>query len=206
MAESIDSAILLFSTGKDSTVMLDLMMSYMPNQVTVVFLYFVKGLSFKDRLLRYYEKRFMITIHQHPHPDVAAMQRLNSLQPVKRTTNAHLEAYLRDQYDIPWLAYAYRKSESLERRGMLAHLDNGIDWKYKKLYPIGEWSEKGVIRHIKAKRLPLPEEYSFGFRDINSFKGEPLLWIYRNHREDYERIIEQYPMVEAEMLKMREYA
>lgn len=201
IADSVESAIVFYSTGKDATVMLDLFHRFMPGRFRVVYLYFFKGLSIRERMIEYYSRRYGITVDQYPQFDVSALVNNASMQPMKKVKMANVEAFCREKYDISWLAYGYRKDESLERRGMLAHLDDGIEWKYRKLYPLVDWSKKDVLAYIKSQKLPLPPDYSFGFRDINTFKGDALLWLYRNYPGDYELIKAQYPLIEAELMR-----
>ena len=58
MADNIKSAIVLYSLGKDSTVMLDLFNKFMKGRYTPVFLYYCENLESKNKVIRYYEKRY----------------------------------------------------------------------------------------------------------------------------------------------------
>ena len=198
IASSInDEAIIFFSTGKDSAVMLDLIQRFfkLPGH-EYIYLYFHKGLSIRESVLSHYSKRYKIKFQQYPQFDVA-----NQAGVKKKLRQADIEKFVRLKQNKIWMFYGYRKTESLERRGMMAHIDNGIDWKYKKLYPIADWSAKDVLYYIKQNKLVLPPDYRSGFRDINVFKGRALLWLYNNYRSDYELIKSQYPGIEGELLR-----
>lgn len=201
IASSIDDgAIIFFSTGKDSVVMLDLIQRFFPNKNhEYIFLYIHKGLSIRETVLSHYSKRYGIEFQQYPQFDVAHQAGVG-----KKLKQSNIEKFIRAKHNKIWMFYGYRKSESLERRGMMAHIDNGIDWKYKKLYPLADWSAKDVLHYIKQNRLVLPPDYRSGFRDINIFKGAALLWLYQNYRDDYELIRSQYPGIEGELLRARE--
>jgi hypothetical protein len=67
MADNIQSAIVLYSLGKDSTVMLDLFNKFMKGRYTPVFLYYCENLDSKNKVIHYYEKRYNIKIEQYPH-------------------------------------------------------------------------------------------------------------------------------------------
>ena len=166
IASSInDGAIVFFSTGKDSVVMLDLIQRFFKRpEHEYIFLYMYKNLEIRETVLRHYSKKYGIEFQQYPQFDVSS--RVNG----KKLKQANIEKYIRAKHNKIWIFYGYRKSESLERRGMMAHIDNGIDWKYKKLYPIADWSAKDVLYYIKQNRLVLPPDYRSGFRDINVFK------------------------------------
>jgi phosphoadenosine phosphosulfate reductase len=194
IADGVEFAIVFFSCGKDATTMLSLFNKYMPKRYKAIFLYIHKGLSIREKIITYYENRFKIKIDQYPKFDVAFMFKKKLKQP-------DIEAFIRDKYDCEWLAYGYRKDESLQRRGMLKHIGNGIDYKYKKLYPLSDWKQSDVWKYIKAEKLILPPDYAAGFRDINIFKGDALLWLYREYYNDYLIIKDQYPDIEGELLK-----
>lgn len=191
----------LFSTGKDSTVMLDLFMDQAKGSVgRVVFMYFCPDLSFEEKILRYQEQRYKIQITRIPHPDTALL--LNRRTNKRRVGISQLEKYLRAE-GADWIAYGFRKDESLQRRGQLTQAPNGIDAKYRKLFPLSEWSAKHINAYIRQNKLMIPTGYAVGFRDINSFKGEALLYIYNNYPEDYEKIISVFPDVEGELIRLR---
>ena len=193
---------ILFSGGRDSLVMLDLFVKYAVRSFSdVIFMYFCKGLEFEERILRYYEKRFLVKIIRIAHPDVQFMKRSRTKQ--KRISISDLEKYIRQEFKSDYIAYGFRKDESLQRRGQLAHLDGGVDYKYKKVFPVAEWSAKHMNGWIRKEKLLLPPEYKYGFRDINSFKGESIEYIYNNYPEDYQRIIKSYPDMQGELMRYR---
>ncbi len=200
IASSIpDEAIIFFSTGKDSVVMLDLIQRFFKNPGhEYIFLYFHKGLSIRESVLSHYSKRYGIEFQQYPQFDVGSQVGVK-----KKLKQSNIEKYIRAKHNKIWMFYGYRKNESLERRGMLAHIDNGIDWKYKKLYPLADWSARDALHYIKKNRLVLPPDYRSGYRDINGFKGNSLLWLYQNYRSDYELIKSQYPAIEGELIRAR---
>lgn len=61
-----DSVLVAFSGGKDSVVTLDVCMRFFAH-VEGFFMYQVRGLSFQESILRYYEDKYGIPIHRIPH-------------------------------------------------------------------------------------------------------------------------------------------
>jgi tRNA(Ile)-lysidine synthase TilS/MesJ len=55
--------IVMFSTGKDSIVMSDLLMKGYSGKKEFVFLYFVEGLEIKQRIIEHYEKLWKLGIY-----------------------------------------------------------------------------------------------------------------------------------------------
>ncbi len=204
MADNIQSAIVLYSLGADSTVMLDLFQTFMKGRYIPVFLYYCEDLESKNKVIRYYENRYKIKIEQYPHYETSYLISREGRK-IKRLTMADTFAALRDKYNIEYIALGWEACESMSRACMLKTFDNGIDWKYKKLCPLHQWAKSDIKHYIKQKRLILaPETYS-GFRNIDIYKGESLEWLKNNFPNDYKKWITKYPMAEADFLRWQEY-
>jgi len=165
-------------------------------------MYKVKGISFRDEILSYYENRYGIKIHQVPHNELMTHQaKLYNRKGKKTFLMGDMEKMIRRKYALEWLVYGYKKQDFLTRRIQL-NQTGLIDEKYKKFYPIGNWTDKEVRAYIEREKLRLPIEYSYGFNNIDTYKGEALLFVYHNFPEDYKRIKAQYPFIDAELLRM----
>jgi phosphoadenosine phosphosulfate reductase len=183
--------LIMFSTGRDSIVMTDLLMRYYPGQKELIFLYFVPNLSIKRRLITYYENRWQTTIHQQPHYGAL------SLKTGKKYRMGDVERGLRAKFNISWIAQGIRRDESMARRGMLAGLPHGIDERNKKVYPIADWSAKMVGAYIKQHTLPAPIEYSHGWKhDFSVPDVDGLVYLKHNFPKDYEKVIAEFPRLE----------
>lgn len=184
--------VVMFSTGKDSIVTLDLMMKHYKGEMKFVYLYFVKGLPMKESILQHYEKRYGITIDRLPSAHHIAMKT------GKKIRLSQIESGIRFKYNISYLATGDRRSESLSKRGMLANARSGIDEKYKKIYPVINFLEKDIYAYIKLHRLPLPVEYNTGKkRDFYIPAASDLLVLKYNYPEDYRMIITEFPKLDA---------
>jgi phosphoadenosine phosphosulfate reductase len=159
MAATVDEAVVFFSSGKDSICMLDLFQRFLPGRYIPVFLYFVKGLKFQERTLRYYETRFGIEIQRCPHWDIANYDRVARGLPGRMLKEHDIAAHIRDETGLSWLAYGYRTDESMQRRGQLRPLaPTFIDHKFHKLYPLGAWSKHHTEAYVHERNLVLPAE------------------------------------------------
>ncbi len=108
-----------------------------------------------------------------------------------------LDNYFRKKYNMSYIAYGYKKVDSLSRRGIIWHGD-GMDKRNKKIYPIADFTEKDCFHYIEKNKLKLPPEYNCGFRDINTFfEKDTLLWLKNTYLEDYNNVIIEYPYLEA---------
>jgi len=188
-----EPAILLFSTGKDSIAAGDILFKSGIKNVVLVFLYFVKGLSIKQRIIDYYEKRWNAAIEQRPHP-----RSLNLKAGKRKYKMADTESSLRAEFNISWIIDGAKKTDSMARRGMLMHLPDGIDGRNKKIYPLAEWNDRKVLAYIKTNRLMLPIEYQHGFtRDFNVPTVSKLVYLKNNFKYDYKKIITEFPQLDA---------
>lgn len=200
-AELTDSVLVMFSTGADSVVTLDLCVKYF-KRVEALHLYWVKDLSFHERILKHYEKRYNIKIERRLHPDSVVWLKKNVDSSLKPYKFKNVIQEVKAKLAIEWVTYGYRKSESLQRLSMISSC-KGINEKAKILYPIGYWTKAAIKKYIKKNKLPIPINYQYGFRDIGAFKGLPLLWIYNNFPADYEKIKKQFPFIDNEIFKIQ---
>jgi 3'-phosphoadenosine 5'-phosphosulfate sulfotransferase (PAPS reductase)/FAD synthetase len=107
---------------------------------------------------------------------------------------SQIESDIRSKYNISYLATGDRKSESLSKRGMLAHVKLGIDEKHKKLYPVINFLQKDIYSYIKLYKLPLPVEYNTGKkRNFYIPAAADLLILKNNYPQDYKMIIDEFP-------------
>jgi len=117
-----DSVLVAFSGGKDSVVTLDVCMGHFAH-VEGFFMYQVRGLSFQESILRYYEDKYGIPIHRIPHFELSQWLRYGLFRPcdfdcpivsVKETYD-----YMRENTDIWWIAAGERIADSVWRRAMI---------------------------------------------------------------------------------------
>ena len=197
MAEALknEPLLLMFSTGKDSIVAGDLMFRYHGN-IRPVFLYFVDGLEIKERVIRFYEKRWNVQIIRRPSADT--MKMLNG----KKITLSQIEAGLRKEFNIAWTIWGVRRSDSMQRMAIIGKTDRGIDERNRKLYPIGWWKPSDVYSYCKFHKLILPIEYQHGFkRDFSNPDGEALIYLRNTFPDDYRKVIEKFPICEQMVWK-----
>lgn len=204
MAENVKSAIVLFSLGSDSTVMLDLFQKYMPGRYQAVFLYYCDDMESKNQVIRYYEKRYSIKIDQYPHFETSYLISREGKK-IKRLTMADTFATLRDKYNMEWVALGWEACESMARACMLKTFDNGIDWRNKKLAPLHIWGKKDIAWYLKKEKLILAPETLAGFRNIDVYKGSGLEWLKNNYPADFEKWCNKYPSAKADYLRYVEY-
>ncbi len=188
-----------FSTGRDSVVMLDLMMKNYRGKMTFVYYYFVPNLEYKEKLLRYYESKYNIKIERRPHWITL------SYMLGRRVEQGDVMKNSRHEFNLTYFALGTRRSESLTRRGQLAHI-YGIDEKFKYFYPVIDFSTKQIDAYVKMNNLVIGEEYKFGYKhDMSVPDNAGLLYIKNQYPEDFEKIVKTFPMLEAGIKRLEMY-
>ena len=167
------------------------------------FMYQVRGLSFQESILRYYEDKYGIPIHRIPHFELSQWLRYGLFRhcdfdcpivSVKETYD-----YMRENTDIWWIAAGERIADSVWRRAMIKS-SGTIDPKRGRFFPIAEWSKADVMAYIRQRKLRVGAESSrlgFSFR---SLMGKDLLKIKKHFPQDYARIRRWFPLVDVSII------
>lgn len=200
MAEQITGPVaVLYSTGEDSSVLLHLMTRFFPaDRIIPIFLYTCRGIGYKERFISQIGKQYGLEIRYYPDYNISELLRREGRR-VKRITYGQMLSGIRADFSIEYVAIGWVKGESMGRACAMKTYDNGIDWRDKKLFPLHDWNKKDVRAYIKANRILLAPECYQGFRNIDIYQGESLLWLKHNHPEDYQTWVKTYPMSEAEL-------
>ncbi|MCL1995556.1 MAG: phosphoadenosine phosphosulfate reductase family protein [Defluviitaleaceae bacterium] len=205
-AQITDSVIVFFSGGKDSLVCLDLCIKHMKT-VKVAYMYMVPELSWVEKNLLYYQKRYNTEILQLPHPATVDMLRTGSLSErhanmVKVSFNDAYN-YARNYFDIGWIASGIRISDSIFRSSMIKN-SGTIDHKRKIIYPVARWRKKDILEYIKRNRLILDRFSQIKGNSFGGFIKSELDVIVQHFPQDWQKIKEYFPYVEVMLRQERE--
>ena len=202
-----DSVLVGFSGGKESVVVLDLCMRYFKN-VQPFFMYICPNLSFQERTLAWYEKKYQTSIIRIPHMDVSEFFHYGSFRPPDYTfpivSINDIYHYLRLQTDIWWIAAGERINDSIVRRAMMKK-SGSIDVQRGRLYPISMWNKREVMDYIKFHNLYLgADSRKLGF-SYCSLWGKELSMLKQHFPDDYAKVIRLYPFAEAGVRRFEQY-
>lgn len=197
-----NEVIVTFSGGKDSLATLDLCTRQF-ERVEAVFMYWVRGLEFQQRIIRWTEDRYGIKIHQVPHFEIASLMGSQVLSyyrpsyPAYRATSAReLDDHIRRHFGIEWIASGEKMVDSIERRAMMS-ASGQWDKARMHYYPLMHWTTKQVVNYNRFRNIILPAEYAFLRRSWAGFIGEDLVEIRKHYPDDYRKILEVFPFAEA---------
>lgn len=198
-AQITDSVIVAFSGGKESVVVMDLCQRYFKN-VTAFFMYICPNLSFQERTLEWYEKKYQKEIIRIPHMDVSEFFHYGSFRredysfPIVSINDIY--RYVRLETDTWWIAAGERIDDSIVRRAMMKK-SGSIDVQRGRLYPVSMWKKKEILDYIKFHNLYLGQDSrKMGF-SFKSLWGKELLMLKQHFPDDYYKVLKLYPFAAA---------
>lgn len=202
-----DSVIVSFSMGKDSIAAYDLCCQYFKH-VYPFFMYLVRGLEFQERTLRWYERKYGNPIIRVPHFENSNFFKYGSYRDfddnVPITSINDTYAYIRNMTGAIWIADGERISDSIVRRAMIKN-SGAIDVKRKVFHPVANWRKNDVVKYLEYKQLYLsPEQRKIGF-SFASLDGKELSIINKLYPDDYKKILEIFPFVDASRKRFEVY-
>lgn len=218
MAEECDTAILAFSTGKDSIAAWLRLRKYF-KRVIPYYCYTVPGLEFVENSLAYYEDFFGTHIYRLPHRSMYRLLRNLVFQPPEHVTKIEALDMPGEEYDdaaigeiireckrLPECVYTatgVRMADSPMRRiAMKTH--GAINHNAKRFYPVFDWVKADLIREFDESGVKLPIDYKLFGRTFDGIDYRFLKPIKENFPRDYEKILTWFPLAELELFRRGE--
>lgn len=189
-------ALLFFSCGKDSIVLLDLMYPHF-EEITCVLMYFVDGLDHIENYLKWAQTKYpKIKILKVPHWNLTYILRTGTFcvpnPNVKLLKVADIDNAIRLKTGIQYSFYGMKKADSLNRRLMLMTYENGQN--NGKVYPLENWTNKDVLAYMRQNKLPEPVRYGKNASGGVGFNLDCFLYLRENYPGDLEKILKAFPM------------
>lgn len=202
-----DTVIVAFSGGKESVVTLDLCFRYFKT-VKPFFMYMCPDLSFQEKTLQWYEKKYQTQIERIPHMETSAYFRYGVFRNVDFSVPIisinDIYHYMRTKHDIWWIAAGERIDDSIVRRAMMKK-SGSIDVKRGRLYPVSAWKKKEIMEYIKFHGLYLSDFYRKIGYSFGSLTARELLALKEYNQDDYNKVLKLYPFAGAVIKKAEEY-
>lgn len=198
-----DVVICMYSGGKDSIVLLDLLAKSFTH-VHACFMYLVKDLEHQQPLLRWAEHFPNVTLHQYPHWMLSHYLKNGHMtfhkgnDDIQIIKAVHVEDAIKRKTGVEWLASGERRADSLKRYMFLGMMKfDSIAEGRKHIYPLSHWKKGQVEHYIKLKRLITPCTYN---PKANSngvdLDLDTLLYLKQNYPADLTKIFRIFPFAE----------
>ena len=207
MAKLTDEVIIAFSGGKESIVVLDMCMRHF-KRVVPFFMYYIPGLSFQEKQLRWYEDKYGIEIVRLPHFELSNLMRYGTLRnedlSVPIVSINDIYDFMRIRYGIRWIAAGERSGDSVIRGAMIKH-SGSIDMARGRLYPVAWWKQQEILDYIKIKKLYRGiDSRTFGtsFEGVNT---RSFIFLMEHFPSDYQRALRLFPLAEGAIERYKAY-
>ncbi|WP_205661030.1 hypothetical protein [Amycolatopsis vastitatis] len=201
-----------FSRGKDSLASW-LAMREAGIAVVPYHLYLIPGLRFVEESLAFYEDFFGTKILNLPHPSLYRWLNAFVFQPPERCsiieaaqfpepTYQELAEEIRDDLDLPgaWNADGVRAADSPNRRmAMVTH--GPLKEQTRRVSIVWDWRIADVRAALDRHACPLPPEYEWFGRSFDGLDFRFLDKIRRHAPEDYQRILDWFPLADLEVFR-----
>lgn len=200
LAEKHRKVLVGYSDGKDSRAIMQLACRTFP-EVIGYHLHYIPGLDCIEAGLDFARQRWQVEILQYPHPlffedlktspysinglwqDLPVFDTEDIVQSLMKDTGATL------------VVLGHKTRDGLHRKHQMARQYN--DPRYAHIaFPIRDWSKAEVYGFLKANDIPLPEAYDDTSTSLNT-SAACILWLYKKHREDYDKFIKFFPDASA---------
>lgn len=204
LAKKSNKCLVAYSGGKDSMVVLDYAVRYF-KEVSAFFMFWVPGLEVEETKIAQAEQRYGIAIERYPHWFLSRSKRQG--QYCNKDDN-YPEWSIDDVYEIAmndagvdFLITGARAADSPTRRRYMGAHKGKKDYV---VYPIVGWVKYDVLGYLKMRNLPIPESSGGTATGIDT-SIKSILWLHDNHPEDFKRVLEHFPYIEAAVWKRKFY-
>lgn len=216
MAAECDTAILAFSTGKDSIAAWLQMRRYF-KRIVPYYCYLVPDLGFVERSLSYYEDFFQTHIYRLPHRSLFRYLRQLLFQPPRRVlvieganicdernwSDDIIGEVVRNAARLPAAAYVgtgVRAADSPMRRiGIATH--GPINHNGKRFFPVYDWKKADVIKAIDEAGVKLPVDYRMFGRTFDGLDYRFMAPLKEWFPEDYQKVLDWFPWADLEIAR-----
>lgn len=223
-----EKIMLSFSRGKDSISAWLAMLEdgIKPENIVPVYYYRIPGLKFTMENLEYFEDVFQTRIIRMPHPSLFRMLNELVFQPPNRTgiieaarmpqpSYQEIEELLRADLKLPdetYIATGVRAADSIQRRTFIKK-SGPITHAKKRAAVVWDWTKGECYDYIAAHNIELPPDYELfagkqrrSGRTFDGLAAQFLGPLRDNMPEDYERILEWFPLADVDLFRHEQLA
>lgn len=205
-ARTSPSVLVAYSGGKDSRVVLDLCKRVF-SRVETMFLYFVPGLRYNAEQLAFAKDVWGVETRQYPSHVFYDSMRIGAytasdqfLRKMPPWTMQDIYGLARREAGVRLIATGMKSTDSNSRRRWLAWQKDDEET----IHPIAAWNKFDVLQYLKARGIPLPPASSGQTTGISTTR-ESLLWLYDTYPDDFDRLAQYFPFIEAVIWQRKWY-
>ena len=216
MAERCDTALLAFSTGKDSIASWLQMRKYF-KRIIPYYKYHVPGLKFVERSLAYYEDFFGCHIYRLPSPaffrwmNYGVHETPDRLSAAREYMFIDLDTYTDDtvadilRYNLGLSEDVYsgvgvRMADTPLRR-VTIRTSGAVNHGRKSFYPVYDWVKKDLVAAFEEADIRLPPDYKVFGCTFDGLTYKYLRPMREYFPEDYQHLLEWFPLAELEIAR-----
>lgn len=216
MASECDTAIIAFSTGKDSIASWLQMRKYF-KRIIPFYNYYIPNMAFIEDSLKYYEDFFGCHIYRLPHPSLlrwltsAVFQPPYRLPVIAEKVAIDLDSYtdvtigeiIRLGLDLPEYVYkgvGVRMADSPLRRIAIKQY-GAINHNKKQFYPVYDWRKEDIINTLDESGVKLPVDYRVFGRTFDGLDYRFLKPLKEHFPDDYKLLLRYFPFAELEVAR-----
>lgn len=208
-AAKVHSAVAVaYSGGKDSKVVLDLVMKAGFKRVEAYYMFYVPGLRSEQEKIDEAVGRYKgLKVHQLPHWASLRALRQGVFRDPADAEEQIPDFKLADIYNIVMgelqvtaILTGAKKADSLWRRRFMASTKHQTDM----LTPLAEWTKHDVVAYLNMRGIPVPGTAGVTIGGIDLVPSE-LLYLHDTYPDDFKTLCEYFPYAEAVLWRRRFY-
>ncbi len=213
------TVLVAMSLGKDA-IATELALQDAGIHTELAYLYYIPGhqpgttLDFIETTIRDLEQALGKPIHRYPHPSLYRWLRHLMFQPPERIQTIEAAQlpdityeeeweYIREDLGLPpdtWVADGVRAADSIVRRASLSR--HGLmKPNHHKVSPIADWLKAEVMDRIDQAGISLPIDYQWFGRSFDGLDYRFLHPLQQHAPEDFQRVLDWFPLADLEILR-----
>lgn len=211
--------LLLALSGRDSAAMW-LYLRELDFRIVPYWCYTVPHLSYDDEMLDYYERYFDTHIIRLPHPRTYELLRAGDWMPPRaaaiavnanlvRFEFADIEARLAAEYGLGenyLCAVGMKAADNLMRLRMIRQMGPIGVRKRRYYYAIWDWKTADVREQLHRHNLKLSRSYRYFGSTGDGIDFRFLRYLKDNLPEDYQRVLDVFPLADLELFRYEQVA
>lgn len=175
-------------------------------------------MAFLEDTIHMLEDKWQKPIHRYPHESLYRFlnnfvfqptERLAIIEAAQLPSPKYEEIWAAARQDLglapdTWVADGVRAADSIVRRASLSR--HGVMKQgNRKVSPIHDWLKAEVMGRIKQAGIPLPVDYEWFGRSFDGLDYRFLAPLKANAPDDYQRLLDWFPLAELEILRHEHY-